>query len=60
MKSETELQPIIEQIASDKSPVGMNAVYVHAVIIDKLNEIENRLTKLEQAQKTSDAATRID
>ena len=54
MKSEEELQPIIEKIASDKSPVGMNAVYVHAVIIDKLIQIENRLTQLEASQKTND------
>jgi hypothetical protein len=48
MKSEEELRPIIEEIASDKSPVGMNAVYVHAVILDKLNQIENRLAQLEK------------
>ena len=53
MKSEEELKPIIEKIASDKSPVGMNAVYVHAVIIDKLNQIEHRLTQLEQSKDRS-------
>ena len=47
MKSEEELKPIIEKIASDKSPVGMNAVYVHALIIDKLVQIEKRLSELE-------------
>ena len=51
MKNEEELRPIIEKIASDKSPVGMNAVYVHAVIIDKLNQIEDRLKKLEESQQ---------
>ena len=60
MKSEEELKPIIEKIASDNSPVGMNAVYVHAVIIDKLNQIENRLAQLEKSQQTSDSANRID
>ena len=54
MKTEDELRPIIEKIASDKSPVGMNAVYVHALIIDKLTQIENRLTRLEESQKTTD------
>ena len=54
MKNEEELRPIIEKIASDNSPVGMNAVYVHAVIIDKLIQIENRLTQLEKSQKTDD------
>ena len=53
MKSEEELKPIIEKIASDMSPVGMNAVYVHALIIDKLNQIEQRLTQLEQSTDPS-------
>lgn len=48
MKSKDELQPIIDKIASDKSPVGMDAVYVHALILDKLAEIEKRLTKIEE------------
>jgi len=52
MKSEEELGSIIEKIASDKSPVGMNAVYVHALIIDKLNQIEKRLTQLEESSKS--------
>ena len=50
MKSKQELQEIIDQIASDKSPVGMDAVYVHAVILDKLMQIEQRLDRLEAAQ----------
>ena len=48
MKAKDELQGIIEKIASDASPVGMDAVYVHALIIDKLTEIEKRLDALEQ------------
>ncbi len=52
MKSAEELKPIIEKIASDNSPVGMNAVYVHAVIIDKLIQIESRLTQLEEKLST--------
>ena len=54
MKNEEELKSIIEKIASDKSPVGMNAVYVHAVIIDKLTQIEDRLSQLEKSQRTAD------
>jgi hypothetical protein len=54
MKNEEELKSIIEKIASDKSPVGMNAVYVHALIIDKLVQIENRLSKLEESQGRHD------
>ena len=48
MKIKDELQPIIELIASDASPVGMDAVYVHALILDKLESIESRLSKIEQ------------
>ena len=48
MKSKDELQPIIDKIASDKSPVGMDAVYVHALILEKLQEIEERLRRLEE------------
>ena len=49
MKSKEQLQPLIEQIASDASPVGMDAVYVHALILDKLAAIEERLEALEAA-----------
>ena len=53
MKPKTELQAIIDQIASDDSPVGMDAVYVHALILDKLESIENRLEALEDAVEDS-------
>ena len=48
MKSKEELQPIIDKIASDKSPVGMDAVYVHALILEKLADIEKRLAVIEE------------
>ena len=48
MKSREELKEVIAEIASDASPVGMDAVYVHAVILDKLREIEQRLDRLEE------------
>ena len=47
MKTREELAAIIEQIRSEDSPVGMDAVYVHALILDKLATIEERLTALE-------------
>lgn len=47
MKTKAELQPIIDKIASADSPVGMDAVYVHALILDKLAQIEGRLAALE-------------
>ena len=43
MKRKEELQDLIELIASENSPVGMDAVYVHALILDKLSNIEERL-----------------
>lgn len=49
MKSKAELQAVIEQIRDPDSPVGMDAVYVHAVILDRLEQIEQRLAALEAA-----------
>ena len=42
MRTKAELAEIIEQIALSESPVGMDAVYVHAVILDKLQAIEKK------------------
>ena len=53
MRPKKELEEIIDQIASSQSPVGMDAVYVHALILDKLQAIENRLTQLEGKLETS-------
>ena len=54
MKTREELKTIIESIKSLDSPVGMDAVYVHAVIIDKLTELESRLAPLEAAAGKED------
>ncbi len=51
MRPKSELQDIIDQIASSDSPVGMDAVYVHALILDKLETIEKRLEALEGMAK---------
>ena len=56
MKRKDELQPLIDKIASADSPVGMDAVYVHALIIDKLNNIESRLRVLEESRTEEDKA----
>lgn len=53
MKSKNELQAIIERIRSEESPVGMDAVYVHALILDKLQAIEERLDALEAGSRPS-------
>jgi hypothetical protein len=49
MKPKVELQSIIDQIASADSPVGMDAVYVHALILDHLENLNERLQQVEQA-----------
>ena len=40
MKAKEDLQDLIEQISSEDSPVGMDAVYVHALILDRLTMLE--------------------
>ncbi|MCA9268568.1 MAG: hypothetical protein KDA41_08865 [Planctomycetales bacterium] len=55
MKSKAELQSLIEKIAKPESPVGMDAVYVHALILDKLAQIEGRLETLEAASHQAQA-----
>ena len=49
MKRKDELQSLIDTIVSEDSPVGMDAVYVHALILDKLSNIEARLLAIEEA-----------
>jgi|GEM_PF-195703 len=49
MKEKRELEDLIAKIASPDSPVGMDAVYVHALILDKLQQLDERLQRLEQA-----------
>ncbi len=55
MKPKIELQSIINQIASADSPVGMDAVYVHALILDQLRTINERLARLEDKQEPRDS-----
>ncbi|MBP88905.1 MAG: hypothetical protein CMJ64_19690 [Planctomycetaceae bacterium] len=59
MKTKDELKPLIERIASADSPVGMDAGYVHALILDKFEQIERRLNKLE-AESPGNADTADD
>ena len=51
MKRKDELQSLIDKIASKDSPVGMDAVYVHALILDKLTNIEARLRAIEESRE---------
>ncbi|MDP6466190.1 MAG: hypothetical protein QF918_00515 [Pirellulaceae bacterium] len=57
MKEKSELQPIIDAIRCAESPVGMDAVYVHALILDTLARIETRLTKIESQLETAGNST---
>ena len=43
----SEYDAIAEAIGSDKSPVGIDAVRTHVVIIHMLQKLEARLTALE-------------
>lgn len=52
MKTKDDLQAIIREIASDASPVGMDAVYVHALILDTLGRLESRLEDIERRLAT--------
>ena len=42
---------IAELINSDDSPVGIDALKTHVIIIHKLSQIEERLTALEKRQE---------
>ncbi len=43
-----QYQQIEAEIASDASPVGIDAKKTHIMILHMLGEIEKRLTRLEQ------------
>ena len=43
-----EYERIASEIASDSSPVGIDAKKTHVMILHKLTEIERRLAKLER------------
>ena len=50
-KSKQEYAAIISKIQSDKSAVGIDAQYTHAIIITYLQQITRRLDALEQRLK---------
>ena len=59
MKQKSELQPIIDVIHCAESPVGMDAVYVHALILDTLARIETRLAKIESQLEASQGSPQV-
>lgn len=48
-KPKAEYKEIIDHISLPNSPVGIDAQYTHAIIIDFLKQISARLDKLEAA-----------
>ena len=48
-----EYDALEELIASDKTPVGIDAKKTHVLILHKLLEIERRLERLERAATPS-------
>ena len=50
MKAKEELTDIIALISSADSPVGMDAVYVHALILDRLERLEAKVDALTHAE----------
>lgn len=46
--TEKQLEEILNQIKSDDSPVGIDAGKTHAIIIQKLLDIDKRLKSLEE------------
>ena len=47
-KSKEELQNVIEKISLPNSPVGIDAQYTHAIILDYLRQIDGRVRRLEE------------
>lgn len=50
-KTKQEYSELIEKISLPNSPVGIDAQYTHAIVIDYLRQISERLDKLETALK---------
>lgn len=47
-KSKEELQNVIDKISLPNSPVGIDAQYTHAIILDYLRQIDARVKQLEE------------
>jgi hypothetical protein len=51
-KPKAAFADLIRQISLSDSPVGIDAQYTHAIIIDFLRQISARLDQIEQQLKT--------
>ena len=58
MKSKAELNEYMDSIRDANSPVGMDALYVHAAILEKLEQIEKRLDRLENTKSEGEKDTK--
>jgi hypothetical protein len=47
-KTKDEYKDLIDKIGSPNSPVGIDAAYTHAIVIEYLQKIESQLTKIEE------------
>ena len=46
-QAKADYQAVIDQISATGSPVGIDAQYTHAIIIEYLRQITERLDRLE-------------
>lgn len=47
-KQKTDFRELMDQISLSDSPVGIDAKYTHAIIIDFLRQISERLDRIEE------------
>ena len=51
METQEEVKEIMNKIKNPSTAVGIDPVYVHAVILNRLTRIEEKLRELEQKIK---------
>jgi len=51
METQEEVEEIMKKIKHPTSQVGIDPVYVHAIIINRLTRIENKIKELEERIK---------
>jgi len=51
METQEEVKEIMDKIKNPSTAVGIDPVYVHAVILNRLTKIEKKLMELEQKIK---------
>ena len=51
METQEDVKEIMDKIKSPKSQVGIDPVYVHAIIINRLTRIESKIKELEERIK---------